>query len=93
MTPSEQEYVTHAQEGRLIGQEQAIALIETVADPIARRLVERQVSAAVKHALAGTRPRSDFDRVFLARCAIAFAREPQTIRALLDGREPEGIPD
>jgi hypothetical protein len=84
--------MTRAQQGQLLGQEQALALIEALDDPLTKRLVERQVSAAMKLVLAGTRPCSDFDMVFLARCAIAFAGQPQAIRALLDGREPDGIP-
>lgn len=85
--------MAHPQQGSLIGQEQALALIDGIDDPITRRLVRTQVGVAIRLALGGDRPCSDFDMAFYVRCAIDLAHEHQLLRTILDGQEPEGFPE
>lgn len=75
------------EQGRLVGQAQAEAIIAGVTDPITRELLAAYLAVVWEQAGSGARPSKDFDLAFAVLIAKELFAKQELLRAILAGSD------
>jgi len=77
------------QGGRLVGQEEAEALIAAIGDTTTRELLGAFFASIWRNAQSDRRPINDVDLVFITHVATDFCSNHKLLQAILSGQKDE----